>query len=122
MSSTNSPSEKTEYGRHDSHESLSGDHATEQQMLRNLLFKLDTRSGSHPPESNSSTVDRPLTWDVLPSRLLPILAILFLCSFLDRTNVGNAKVLGFEEDINISNNQYDIGLTVYYLTYVCRYD
>lgn len=50
-----------------------------------------------------------------------MLALLFLCSFLDRTNVGNAKIYGLEKDLNISDHQYDIGLTVFYLTYVCRY-
>jgi hypothetical protein len=53
-------------------------------------------------------------------RILPILALLFLCSFLDRTNVGNAKILGLEEDLCITGHQYDIGLTVFYLTYICK--
>jgi Major Facilitator Superfamily. len=45
--------------------------------------------------------------------------LLFLCSFLDRTNVGNAKIIGLEKDINITDHQYDIGLMVYYLFYIC---
>lgn len=53
-------------------------------------------------------------------RILPILALIFLLSFLDRTNVGNAKIIGLEEDIGITDHQYDIGLAVYYLTYVLR--
>lgn len=57
---------------------------------------------------------------LIPFRILPILALLFLCSFLDRTNVGNAKILGLEEDLQITNHQYDIGLTVYYLFYILR--
>lgn len=52
--------------------------------------------------------------------VLPILTLLFLCSFLDRTNVGNAKIVGLEEDIGITDHQYDIGLTVFYLFYICR--
>lgn len=64
-------------------------------MTRNILFKTDTR-------------------------VLPILALLFLCSFLDRTNVGNAKIIGLEEDLNISNLQYNQGLAVFYATYVAR--
>jgi MFS family permease len=46
------------------------------------------------------------------------LALLFLCSFLDRTNVGNARILGLEEDIGITNQQYNIGLAVFYATYI----
>ncbi|KAI9374216.1 major facilitator superfamily domain-containing protein [Aspergillus egyptiacus] len=65
----------------------------DQKLTRRVLFKLDTR-------------------------ILPVLALLFLCSFLDRTNVGNAKILGLEEDLNITNRQYDTGLAVFYLFYV----
>jgi hypothetical protein len=43
------------------------DKETEERLTRSLLLKLDTR-------------------------MLPMLAILFLFSFLDRTNIGNAKV------------------------------
>lgn len=50
-----------------------------------------------------------------------MLALLFLCSFLDRTNVGNAKIIGLESDINITDHQYDTGLAVFYLTYICRF-
>lgn len=53
-------------------------------------------------------------------RILPTLALLFLCSFLDRTNVGNAKIIGLETNLKITDHQYDIGLTVFYLTYICR--
>ncbi|CAI7661009.1 unnamed protein product [Penicillium pancosmium] len=71
-----------------------GDDAHQSKLTRSILVKLDTR-------------------------ILPMLALLFLCSFLDRTNVGNAKIYGLEKDLNITDNQYDIGLTVFYLTYVC---
>lgn len=43
MNSVNIPSEKIEYARHDAPESLSSDYATEQRLIRSLLFKLDTR-------------------------------------------------------------------------------
>jgi len=49
------------------------------------------------------------------------MALLFLCSFLDRTNVGNAKVYNMEADIHITDHQYDTGLVVYYATYIARY-
>ncbi|KAF5672309.1 allantoate permease [Fusarium heterosporum] len=52
------------------------------------------------------------------TRVLPSLALLFLCSFLDRTNVGNAKIIGMEEDLGLTNLQYSQGLAVFYATYV----
>ena len=53
-------------------------------------------------------------------RILPILSLLFLCSFLDRTNVGNAKIIGLEGDLGLSNQQYNQGLAVFYATYIAR--
>ena len=58
---------------------------------------------------------------LMPYSILPILALLFLCSFIDRTNVGNAKILGLEKDIRINDHQYAIGLCVFYATYIARY-
>ncbi|KAM7207921.1 Major facilitator superfamily domain containing protein [Naviculisporaceae sp. PSN 640] len=62
-------------------------------MERRILFKMDTR-------------------------ILPVLALLFLCSFLDRTNVGNARILGLEHDLGLTNLQYNQGLAVFYATYI----
>lgn len=38
--------------------------------------------------------------------LLPFLALLYLLSFLDRTNIGNAKLAGLEEDLKMTG-EYD---------------
>ncbi|PKY09348.1 MFS transporter [Aspergillus campestris IBT 28561] len=54
----------------------------------------------------------------LDLRLLPPLTILYLLSFLDRSNVGNAKLEGLTEDINMTGNQYLTGLTLYFIAYV----
>lgn len=51
-----------------------------------------------------------------------MLTLLFLCSFLDRTNVGNAKTYDLEDDLGMSDHQYDTGLAVYYATYIARYE
>lgn len=59
--------------------------------------------------------------DVRYSRILPVLTLLFLCSFLDRTNVGNAKTYGLEASLKMTDWQYDTGLAVYYATYIARY-
>ncbi|EON63154.1 hypothetical protein W97_02381 [Coniosporium apollinis CBS 100218] len=42
--------------------------------------------------------------------LLPFLALLFLLSFLDRTNIGNARLAGIEKDLGIKGLDYKIAL------------
>lgn len=41
--------------------------------------------------------------------LVPSMSILYLLAFLDRTNVGNARVAGLQSDLRISDHQYQTG-------------
>lgn len=53
-------------------------------------------------------------------RLIPMLAILYLLSFLDRGNIGNAKIEGLQEDLKMTAPQYNvmqyISITMHRLT------
>ncbi|KAI1335590.1 major facilitator superfamily domain-containing protein [Xylariaceae sp. FL0016] len=50
-------------------------------------------------------------------RLIPMLAVLYLLSFLDRGNIGNAKIEGLQETLGMSADQYNWCLTVFFFTY-----
>lgn len=50
--------------------------------------------------------------------VIPILGLLYLLSFLDRTNLGNAKLGGIIEDLGMSNGQFNISVSILYCTYV----
>lgn len=54
-------------------------------------------------------------------RLIPMLALLYLLSFLDRGNIGNAKIEGMVEDLNMTGPQYNWCLTVFFFTY-CAFE
>jgi hypothetical protein len=45
-------------------------------------------------------------------RLVPMLALLYVIAFLDRSNIGNAKVAGLNKDLNLTGSQYNLALTV----------
>lgn len=49
---------------------------------------------------------------------MPQFGILILIAYLDRTNIGNAKVFGFEEDLNLKDNEYGNLAMLFYVTYV----
>lgn len=51
-------------------------------------------------------------------RLVPMLALLYLISHLDRSNIGNAKIEGLLEDLNLSGVQYNIALSLFFVPYV----
>ncbi|KAF2265117.1 MFS general substrate transporter [Lojkania enalia] len=50
-------------------------------------------------------------------RLIPMLALLYLLSFLDRGNIGNARIEGLVEDLGMSGSEYNLCLTVFFFTY-----
>ncbi|KAL1614927.1 hypothetical protein SLS54_009376 [Diplodia seriata] len=54
----------------------------------------------------------------LDFQVVPLLCILFLISFIDRSNVANAKIQGMEEDLNLHGNQYNIAVWIFTLAYV----
>lgn len=41
-------------------------------------------------------------------RLIPILWLLFLCAFIDRINIGNARIQGLEEDLGMVGSDYNM--------------
>jgi hypothetical protein len=40
-------------------------------------------------------------------RLIPMLALLYLLAFLDRGNIGNAKIEGMLDDLHMSGREYN---------------
>ncbi|KAF3930871.1 hypothetical protein ABW19_dt0204367 [Dactylella cylindrospora] len=56
---------------------------------------------------------RKLDW-----RLIPWLCVLYLASFLDRTNIGNAKIVGLQADLhNMTSGQYNAALSIFFVSY-----
>ncbi|EXJ76748.1 uncharacterized protein A1O5_01256 [Cladophialophora psammophila CBS 110553] len=54
----------------------------------------------------------------LDRRLVVFLGFLYMLSFLDRSNIGNARIAGLEKDLALSSAQYDWLLTAFYITYI----
>jgi len=75
-------------------------------------------SSSEPEDTETGTVNELSLLRKLDIRLLPAVGILYLLSFLDRSNVGNARIEGLTDDLHMSGNQYLTGLTLYFIGYV----
>ncbi len=60
--------------------------------------------------------DRKLLWK-LDLRLIPWLCLLYLISFLDRTNIGNAKLDGLTTSLHITSGQYNACLSIFFVSY-----
>ncbi|ODM14747.1 hypothetical protein SI65_09741 [Aspergillus cristatus] len=50
--------------------------------------------------------------------LLPMVWIMYFLSYMDRTNIGNAKISGMDTDLDLTSNQYSIALVIFFIGYV----
>ncbi|TFK52785.1 MFS general substrate transporter [Heliocybe sulcata] len=66
-----------------------------------------------PPPDLTEEEERKL-WRKVDLRLMPILSLMQLCSFLDR---GNAKLQGLVSQLHLVGNEYNIALTMYFIPY-----
>ncbi|KAK3350615.1 major facilitator superfamily domain-containing protein [Neurospora tetraspora] len=75
-------------------------------------------TASETVDLETNTVNEKSLLLKLDIRLLPAVGILYLLSFLDRSNVGNARIEGLASDLGMTGNQYLTGLTLYFIGYV----
>ncbi|KAL9135602.1 MAG: hypothetical protein Q9175_003202 [Cornicularia normoerica] len=70
-------------------------------------------------ESKPFTVDEEIVVvRKLDRHLVLFIAFLYMLSFLDRSNIGNARIAGLTEDLNLDSSQYEWLLTSFYCTYI----
>ncbi|KAL5349824.1 hypothetical protein ACLOAV_004858 [Pseudogymnoascus australis] len=97
----------------------------ERPPFENEKEKLDILEKTSPPITTSSSsisdgdgINEKAILRKLDYKLLPPLTLLYLLSFLDRSNVGNAKLEGLAADMNFTDTQYLSTLTIYFIGYV----
>ncbi|KAF9473919.1 MFS general substrate transporter [Pholiota conissans] len=57
-------------------------------------------------------------WRKMDLCLLPVVTMFYFLSFLDRANIGNARVAGLQKDLKMTNYQYSIAITITYVPYI----
>ncbi|KAJ4312530.1 hypothetical protein N0V84_009896 [Fusarium piperis] len=50
--------------------------------------------------------------------ILPVVSILYLFCFIDRSNIGNARLAGFERDLGMKGIDYNATLSLFYVSYI----
>lgn len=84
-------------------------------------MKIHEASSGDRSESPSTVFDPLLekqVWRKLDMWILPVVAMFYFLSFLDRSNIGNARVAGLQKDLKMTNKEYSIALTVTYVPYI----
>ncbi|KAI5359926.1 putative major facilitator superfamily, MFS transporter superfamily [Septoria linicola] len=67
-------------------------------------------------EAERLAIDRRLMRKV-DAWLIPWLCLVYLLCFLDRTNIGNARLAGMEKDLDMSGHDYNVALTIFFVSY-----
>ncbi|KAI9614499.1 hypothetical protein KEM48_005964 [Puccinia striiformis f. sp. tritici PST-130] len=65
---------------------------------------------------SSERLERSALWK-LDLTVIPIVAMFYFLSFLDRSNLGNARIAGLQSSLGLTDHQYSIALTVTYMSY-----
>jgi MFS family permease len=50
--------------------------------------------------------------------IVPVVMLLYLLSFLDRVNIGNARLYNLEEDLGLNSQQFQIAVSILFVTYI----
>ncbi|KAF9260792.1 MFS general substrate transporter [Marasmius fiardii PR-910] len=50
--------------------------------------------------------------------ILPTVSLLFLFCFIDKSNIGNARIAGFEADLGLRGYDFNIVLSAFYASYI----
>ncbi|KAH1975747.1 hypothetical protein KXW88_009490 [Aspergillus fumigatus] len=77
----------------------------------------DIKSASLLPDELDRAAERRLLWKC-DLHVVPILTVLFMFAFLDRINIGNARLMGLERDLRMTGHHYNIALFVFFVPYI----
>ncbi|EFQ34547.1 major facilitator superfamily transporter [Colletotrichum graminicola M1.001] len=50
--------------------------------------------------------------------IVPTVALLYLFCFIDRANIGNARIAGLEKDLGMKGLDYNATLSIFYISYI----
>ncbi|KAJ4012682.1 hypothetical protein NW752_008398 [Fusarium irregulare] len=50
--------------------------------------------------------------------IVPTVCLLYLFCFIDRANIGNARLAGLEDDLGMTGSDYNLVLSVFYISYI----
>ena len=50
--------------------------------------------------------------------VIPAIALLYSLAFIDRINIGNARLQGLEKDLHMKGHDYNIALFIFFIPYI----
>ncbi|KAI1826565.1 DNA-repair protein rad2 [Xylaria intraflava] len=78
----------------------------------------DSKVNQAPEDETNVVVDERKLVRKLDLHLVPIVMLNYTFSFLDRVNIGNARLYGLEDDLGLTANQFQIAVSILFVTYI----
>ncbi|KAF1986362.1 MFS general substrate transporter [Aulographum hederae CBS 113979] len=93
----------------------------EQGLDTRYVEEVSSRDSLSPSKTRSEEETRAIEKRIarkFDKRVLPCGVLIYLVAFIDRSNMGNARLLGLEEDLDLVGNRFNIALTAFFCTYI----
>lgn len=74
----------------------------------------------HPGEAHAVAIDRKLETKLVRKqdlRVVPMVFFMYFFTFLDRTNLGNARIAGMDKDLALGTYGFNVGACLFYAIY-----
>ncbi|KAK1977038.1 major facilitator superfamily transporter [Colletotrichum cereale] len=93
----------------------------------NIVADMAHISPTEAKEDAEKHVEQSLVYDPAVERklrlkidlmIVPTVALLYLFCFIDRANIGNARIAGLEKDLGMKGLDYNATLSIFYVSYV----
>ena len=94
-------------------------HEVAEEKVVNEVRQEDTKEEEEPYQQLEidPAVDRRITRK-FDTHIVPWLFGLWLLAFIDRSNIGNARIDGLAKDLKLTGNKFNVALTVFYVPYI----
>ncbi|KAI1397967.1 MFS general substrate transporter [Hypoxylon fuscum] len=78
----------------------------------------DVDPGAEIATDSTFDIDEKKLLRKLDLHIIPLVMLLYTFSFLDRVNIGNARLYNLEKDLGLVGNQFQIAVSIFFVTYL----
>ncbi|KAI9878608.1 MAG: hypothetical protein M1830_000427 [Pleopsidium flavum] len=92
-----------------------------EKLFEKPVVSVDSAVRYSGSEDNLEPIDRAAEKRLLLKldlHVLPMITLLYMLAFVDRINIGNARIQGLEKDLHMKGQDYNIALFMFFIPYI----
>lgn len=99
-------------------------------LAKAVVPEVVTSTIEKDPDKSSAATNNPTTRSEIDTatarrlnrkldlRVLPPLVVLWFWSFIDRVNIGNARIQGLEKDLRMKGDDFNVALVIFFVPFI----